>query len=407
LTKGWQVNQVVRLGELKSRRLEHLSGVGPKLGSISTIIAKPTKNCNADCLYCAAPPDGEHRWSMDDFKFWFEKVSPYLTDQAHIIWHGGEPMLMGPEFFYKAHDFAKSVHPNVKFGMQSNILLYSASLWKDILENLMEGRISTSFDPDEMYRTLKGSTEAYTRRFYEKLELLAEDGFRPLVIGTYSQLTWTFGMKMYEKSLSYGDRAFDLRFNYRYPAGRDMGKGEMLSPETYGVMLIELYDRWINDVPEFQITPLNQMLKKVIGIESASCPWTKSCGGHILGIEPSMDTYNCSEFADLDGGEYRFGNMRTDSMEAMLGSQASLAIRRRRVNLPMDCTTCRHFQLCEGGCTRDAVLYEHGMGGKFHYCRSWMMVFDRIRESVKDGDADAVIIKYGEEPDQTRRFWGV
>ena len=44
---------------------------------------------------------------------------------------------------------------------------------------------------------------------------------------------------------------------------------------------------------------------------------------------------------------------------------------------------------------RDAELYGRGLGGKFYYCESWKAVFDRIKESIKSGEAKNVIEKMG------------
>lgn len=55
---------------------------------------------------------------------------------------------------------------------------------------------------------------------------------------------------------------------------------------------------------------------------------------------------------------------------------------------------------------RDAVLYGKGLGGKFHYCHSWMQVFDRIKESVRNGEADGLIQRYGLDPHKVRRDLG-
>ncbi len=375
---------------------------------ISTVIAKPTKFCNASCTYCSAPPEvnGAPKWSLDDWKFYFDRLHPYMADQSMILWHGGEPMLMGADWYRKACAYGRSIKPGIVFSMQTNILAYDTPRWKDVFAEEFGGSISTSFDPDEVHREFKGSASLYSKIFNKRLDAMLKDGFRPKVIGTYTEETIDLAMTMYERSAALGDSAFDLRINYRYPAGRDSGRGEMLMPVTYGRKLIEIYDRWISETPSFVVTPLDEMLKKVMGLEAMRCPWTRHCGGQFLGLEPNGDVYNCSEFADLGDEEYRFGNLREQTVPQLLMAKVAVATRRRRYDVPADCKTCRHFAECEGGCMRDAVLYGKGLGGKFHYCQSWKMVFDRIKQSVVSGEADRAIEKYGLDPDNVRRRLG-
>ena len=375
---------------------------------IGTVILKPTKFCNADCLYCSAPPEvnGAPKWTIDEFKEMFDRLHPYLAPHAVLLWHGGEPMLMGPDFYWKAWEHVQAVRPGVRFSMQSNILSYDGRRWKDLLSGPFAGSVSTSFDPDEQFREYRGSTARYTSIFRKRLAAMLGDGFRPKIIGTYTEETIGLAYSMYDWSASLGDKAFDIRVNYRYPAGRDQGQGEMLSPRTYGRFLADMYERWIAEVPGFVVTPLDEMFKKAIGLEAMRCPWTRQCGGHFLGIEPNFDVYNCSEFADLGSEEYSFGNIRVMTVPQLLASRAARAAVRRRVDVPHDCQSCRHFAECEGGCMRDAVLYGHGLGGKFHYCGSWMTVFDRIKDSIRTGEADAAIRMFGEDPDAVRRRTG-
>lgn len=370
--------------------------------SLTTVIAKPTKDCNAQCDYCSTPPDGVNKWSLDDFKRYFDAVEPFLAKQALWLWHGGEPMLMGPDFYAKAWEYASQAKPELVFSMQSNILGYSTHKWKDVLMSVFKGSLSTSYDPDETHRKIKGSAQTYSRIFYDRLEKVLSDGFFPTVIGTYTQLTMPMAFRMYDEALAKGERTFNLRFNYRYPVGRDFGHGEMLTPETYGRVLVELYDRWLRDVPGFMITPLDEMLASVLQTDHARCPWTNSCGGHFISIEPDGAVHNCAEFASLGNNvfeetgvdTYQFGNLNTHTLEQLMASKPARDIRRRRIALPTDCTSCEHFAQCGGGCARDAVLYEHGLGGKFHYCHSWMVVFDRIKESIRTGEAEGIISRF-------------
>lgn len=381
--------------------------------TLYVVVAKPTRVCNANCSYCSSPPleemgeSWEPEWNFETFKLYFDKVYPHMVDGAFWIWHGGEPMLMGAEFYKKCYEYAL-VHMNregryINFSMQSNMLAYSDK-WKDVFQNIFGGSLSTSFDPDESNRTMKGNWETYSRVFKRSLDKMLDDGFRPMVIGVYKEENAHLMHQVYDWSKSRGSGAFPVRFNYCVPTGRSGNTGELISPATYGNTLVEVYDRWIKDAPEFTITPLDQMFKKVIGVDGEGhCPWTRRCGGRFLAIEPNGDVYNCTDFADLDP-KYRFGNLTTDNVEDMLKSQPSVQIRRRSNQVPASCMACEHFDDCEGGCARDSVLYNNGMYGKFHYCHSWKIVFSRIKESILLNEADEIIKRFGQEPEKVKQY---
>ncbi len=370
---------------------------------ISTVILKPTCACNADCEYCASPPDGEGAWTFDDFRLFFNRLAPHLAERVVLLWHGGEPMLLGPDFYRRCFDHATRAKSEIRFSIQTNLLLYDSRRWRDVFADIMAGSISTSFDPGSTLRTLKGDPVAYRTRFLRSLDAVLGDGFRPLVIGTYGEEDVPLAQAMYDLSLSHGSRAFDLRFNYRYPAGRAAGEGEAISPGTYGAMLIGLYERWVREVPRFSLTPLDLMVKRVAGLEDGRCPWTRQCGGRFLSIEPNGNVHNCAEFADLGDPGYRFGNLRAESVPELLASEAAVQARRRRIEIPCECVACRHFAECEAGCMRDAVLFGHGADGRFHYCAAWKLVFDRIKESILSGEADDLISRLGGDGATARR----
>ncbi|WP_318493600.1 radical SAM protein [Photobacterium leiognathi] len=376
-----------------------IKNIGHQAPSVGVVICKPTRACNADCDFCSSPPYDVNQWSIEDFKFYFDKLSPSLTDNCMWIWHGGEPMLMGVEFYKSACEYARTIKPNIRFSMQTNLLLYNDD-WKDIILDIFDGSLSTSYDPDEQDRTIKGNSEIYNKRFLKKLDQSMRDGIYPMVIGTFSADSIGSADLLYDLSLEYEyelGRGFPIRLNYRYPAGRESSElisGNLLSPSQYGAMLLRLYDKWIVDLPNFTITPLDQMFNRVVGVDSNRCPWLNNCGGRFLGLEPNGDVYNCSDFADLREQKYCFGNLKVNSLQEIFSSDAMRLIRHRRVDVPDSCRTCSHYSECQGGCVRDSVLYNRGLGGKFYYCESWMMVFNRIKETLRSGDALLAKNKY-------------
>lgn len=369
--------------------------------------------CNADCGYCSSPQEDKHKWTIDDFKVVFDSIKHNLSSRPFFIWHGGEPMMMGPQFYIEAYAYAKSHLPDVNFAIQTNLLLYKTSVWKDVFRDVFKGCVSTSHDPDELHRTINGSTTKYNSVFKKKLNEVIKDDFAPLVIGTYSGETIGLAHDVYNDSMNREEGWYDFRVNYRYPIGRAKNEAPAISPKEYGQTLIELFDRWCSDAPKFNITPLDQMLKLVVGIGERRCPWTRSCGGKFLGIEPNGDVYNCADMADLKDTRYRYGNLfessvsqgmhpepvkfvkhindRKDLGNELLQTDAARTMKRRQFDMPKDCFSCEHFKECQGGCMRDAELYHRGLGGKFYYCESWKMVFSHLKDSVRSGKADAIL----------------
>jgi len=344
---------------------------------------------------------------MAEFRKVFDALEPRLHPAATLIWHGGEPMLLGPDFYCHAYEYARACHPGIRFSMQSNMLGYNKR-WKEVFRDVFHGSLSTSWDPEEICRTVKGSKELYSRLYHSRMAQILEDGWRPKVISTFSEETIHLAHEVYDRAIASASKGqvYDIRLNYRYPAGRASEEGPAILPETYARVLLEIYDRWISDAPDFLVTPLDQMFKKVTGDELGRCPWAKGCTGKIIGLEPNFDIYNCGEFADLAREEFCFGNLLTDGIDACLSSPAARMLAMRQYKHPDSCKVCIHFSECEAGCMRDSVLFDRGIYGKFYYCHSWQEAFSRIKESIMSGEADTALAKFGHDPDRMRAVVG-
>jgi len=375
---------------------------------LNVVIAKPTKKCNARCSYCAAATTAKGLWSFDDFKMYFDKLSPYIPDEGGCLWlwHGGEPMLLGPDFYLDAYCYAKERKPNINMSMQTNMLDYSTDKWYEVLKLVCGGGVSTSFDPDACGRIYQGSAENYTKRFLERIQMAMDDGLGVSIIGTYTDEMYDLDLhnRIYDIALSYGSQAFTIRYNYRYPAGRAQGKGDFITPETYGKMLVDIYNRWVRDVPKFGMVPHQQIIEKILsGPNHDRCPWTRKCGGHFIGLEPDGRVWNCPSFADTGNEDYVFGNLKEQSFEEIYSSQAARAVRRRMAVVPKACTNCQHFDVCQGGCARDTILFGGELFDRTKYCQSWMMLIDRIKQSIESGEADRLIRTKGYDRFMERR----
>ena len=77
-------------------------------------IFRPTMSCNLACAYCYASPlrdGGPKMMSEEEARLcidWMVRFCQYHEiEGASILWHGGEPLLPGVDFFAKTLEYAK------------------------------------------------------------------------------------------------------------------------------------------------------------------------------------------------------------------------------------------------------------------------------------------------------------
>lgn len=90
-----------------------------------TIIFKPTEDCNSSCIYCdgVANKHRAARMSESLLEKVFFRLNEYLTvnknEQIQFIWHGGEPLMMGVDFFSQSFGISAALVLNHRKSDQS------------------------------------------------------------------------------------------------------------------------------------------------------------------------------------------------------------------------------------------------------------------------------------------------
>ena len=357
---------------------------------ISVVLAKPTKACNADCSYCFAKPYDRDRWSLDTFKSYFDKVEPYLKPPVQWIWHGGEPMLMGVDFFLEAEKYAASKGVEVVFSMQSNITLLKGERWLSYIKDNIGGRISTSYDVDETSRTINEDSEKYNERFKAALDFLMDNQLNPFVIGVYDNDNIDGIFDMYEFSKGYEDKygvGLDFRVNPKVIGSEQtFDTAFQLDPVVYGKKMVELLDQWLFDETEFMVTPLDSFINFYFNVGgNTTCPWTNKCAGSFLNIEPNGDVYNCDDMVHFTGKQMLQGNLNTHTMEEILASKAQQKLTKRMSEIDPECITCEFYHACRGGCGALTTLNNNLGNKRYPYCATNKIIFGRIKEYEESG----------------------
>ncbi|KDM89949.1 radical SAM protein [Photobacterium galatheae] len=366
---------------------------------ISVILAKPTKACNADCSYCFAKPYDRDRWTIDRFKAYFDKIEPYLQEPVQWIWHGGEPMLMGVAFYREAERYARKSGLKINFSMQSNLTLFQEDKWLSYIKNDINQRISTSYDIDEVSRTISGNSEKYNDRFFGALDTLMDNRITPFVIGVFDDSNIDQASDMYALSKKYEEKygvGLDFRINPKVDRfGEGFSGAFQLDPVRYGQKLVELLDDWLDDKDaNFTITPIDSFIRFYFNHgQNTTCPWTNKCAGTFLNIEPNGDVYNCDDMVHYTGFDFKYGNLDNDSMEAILSSDPLKELTTRMHQIDPYCAECEFYYACRGGCGALSQLNKKVGDGRYPYCATNKIIFGHIKSLSESGRTEDLLRK--------------
>ena len=313
-----------------------------------SVLVLPTEQCNMNCIYCF---NGDRRkdckkMSLDTFKRFLDITTPYV-DYLTIIWHGGEPMIMGIDFYEKVIDLQKKyINVSIKNRMQSNITLLTNE-WIDFLK-MNDIMIGSSFDG-----CCNEETRGNSEKIINNVLRLKEAGMSHGVISVISSRNINNLIKDY---LYFKAKGVNYTPNL-YVTNIENEDDELVLEPDYAVKkFCELYDYWIHDLDSsthirfFELF-IDYYLKKTHNLCSLS-----SCLGHWIGIKSDGEIVPCNRSFPK---EFSYGNVYDfESIEEAFDSEGfknilSLSIQRRQ-----KCKSCFAYDMCVGGCNN--VAYNQG-----------------------------------------------
>lgn len=118
-----------------------------------TVVIKPTNECNLSCKYCCVEKTAEQgRMTSATLEKATEQIMTLPgTNRIRWIWHGGEPALMGVDFFEEAVTLQRRYLKghSVRNGIQSNATLIDDRFLEFLLDNHFA--VTSSIDgPEEI-----------------------------------------------------------------------------------------------------------------------------------------------------------------------------------------------------------------------------------------------------------------
>lgn len=374
------------------------------------VMAKPVGPvCNLECEYCyylrkdRLYPPGE-RFRMDDARldrFVRQYIAANPGPHVDFAWQGGEPTLMGLDFFRRVVELERRYLPagwTCANALQTNGTLLDPE-WCDFLRR--EGfLVGISLDGPaalhDRYRLDKRGRPTHATVVHG-LHLLREHEVEFNVLCAVHAANAGHPLEVYDFFRSEGIRW--LQFIPIVERDADGGTtARSVSGEAYGEFLTTVFDRWVrNDVGGVFVQLFEECARVWAGLPAGLCVLRETCGLG-LALEHNGDLYACDHFVLPT---HRRGNIGETPLGELVADPAQRAFgQAKRDALPAMCRRCDVRFICNGGCPKDRFLCTpDGEAGLNALCAGYLRFFRhaapymrRIADLWRRGLAPAAIM---------------
>ena len=372
------------------------------------LMMKPAGSlCNLDCHYCyyldKAEIYGGHEPKMS-YEMLETTIREYIrandVEEVTFNWHGGEPLVLGLDFYKKAVELERKYADGKKIfnTLQTNgtLITYdTAEFFRD--NNFLIGvSIDGPKDIHDKFRKDKGGFPTFDK-VIKGIGILQRCGVQFNTMSTINKASEGRGLETYQFLKHIGSSFMQFMpvvEHVKYPvdaAGRSLKKMRpyIVDPATdgaelarwsvssvgFGKFMCDIFDYWVrNDVGRYFVNLFDATLANHCNVMPGTCVYAKVCGGNSI-IEHNGDIYPCDHFVYP---KYRLGNISEKSLREMMTSSAQIKFGLdKRGMLPSKCLRCKYEYLCHGECPKHRFnRTENGDTGLNALCSGYYMFYD-------------------------------
>jgi uncharacterized protein len=382
------------------------------------LLAKPTGAvCNLDCKYCFFLSK-EMLYPGSRFRMADELLETYIRQlleaqqvpEVTIAWQGGEPTLMGLDFFKRSIELVEKYKKTAQtvlhtiqtngtkiddelaaFFKQNNFLVglsvdgpqplhdaYRVNMggsgtfeqvmrgWHFLLKHEVDVNIlctvhaANADHPLETYRFFRDELKAQYMQFIPIIERATPETL-PLANQGWSERAG-------------GDRPL-------YQQIGELVTERSVKPEQYGRFLIAIFDEWVKrDVGKVFVQSFDAALANWVG-QPSLCIFQPTCG-NALALEHNGDLYSCDHFVEP---AFLLGNIQETHLVELVASEQQQKFGQDKFDtLPQFCRQCEVLFACYGECPRNRFIHTpDGEPGLNYLCAGYKLFFNHINHPMR------------------------
>jgi len=376
------------------------------------ILAKPTGAiCNLNCSYCFFLAK-EHLYPDSRFRMTDEVLESYLDQylaaqripHATIAWQGGEPTLMGIDFYRRSiaceQKYARS-GLTIERTLQTNGTLLDEEWCTFLREHryLVGLSLDGPRDLHDVYRVDKAGHPTFDR-VLRAAHLLLEHDVEFNILCAVSAANVEHPIDVYRFFRDDVGAQF-IQFIPIVERNNETGFQEgntvtdrSVTAEQWGRFLIAIFDEWVTrDVGRVFVQHFDAALAAWAGEPPAVCIFSPTCGT-ALALEHNGDLYSCDHFVEPD---YLLGNILDTPLIELVSSDAQRQFGlNKRDTLPRYCQECPVRFACHGECPKNRFMETPtGESGLNYLCAGYRAFFTHIDQPMRQMTA---LLREGRAP---------
>lgn len=392
------------------------------------LMAKPVGPiCNLDCDYCfylekerLHPPGNRFRMSDEVLRAYVQRyIAAQRSAEVEFTWQGGEPTLLGLEFFQRAMDYQRQFAggKRIRNTLQTNGTLLDDA-WCAFLAR-EDFTVGISLDGPRQLHDLHRPDKRGRSSFDDVmrgLALLQQHAVPYNVLVTVTRETTQQPLEVYRFLKEAGVR--HIQFNpvvERAPSLPDAARGQQFATppelrlrdvqattaavtaqsveaEAYGEFLNAIFDEWVRqDVGSVHVMNFEWALAAWCQLPPSVCLFAPRCGKAAI-VEHDGSLYSCDHYMYP---EYRLGDIRQQDPAELLASPAQQAFgAAKEETLPDYCRRCDYLFACHGECPKNRFIdTPDGQPGLNYLCAGYQRYFRHLTPYL---NAMAQLVAHGQ-----------
>lgn len=347
------------------------------------VVAKPTgSTCNLNCAYCfflkkaSLYPGSDFRMSDEVHESYIRQLfEGHHVDRVTVAWQGGEPTLMGLDFFKRSIELQRTYRRpgmRVENAFQTNGMLIDEEWCKFFREHRF--LVGLSLDgPQELhdfYRRDKGGRGTF-ERVVRAARLMQQHRVEFNILCTVNSKNGDHSLDVY-RFFRDEIKAGYVQFIPIVERDNDTGFQEggkvterSVRPAQWGRFLIEVFDEWVRrDVGKMFVVNFDAALAGWLGIAGTVCIFGTTCGLAVA-LEHNGDLYSCDHFVEP---KHLLGNILKTPMVELVSSEKQRKFGWDKHNsLGKACRECEWLFACNGECPKNRFVGASDDGSKLNY----------------------------------------